>query len=399
MPTVPQWKFILVNSKDLSEIGELHQARGKSLNLALNTPGSASFTYSFEGNLAADIQVISTGVMAYRRGSSDTYKLVWSGYINEINEDVNEGNMSVSAVGWFERLNKRIARQDILYDNQYDNDIIVGSGFTPNSGIASGIMHIANKTATASGYTIVSGTVPIVSGSKPNTPTWLSPGVYDDGMRPSIATASGPAQQDLSIKQDSSFGEAIMTLVNQENGCDIYVDPSTRALNVYGKRGSVKGEVYFGYNWGPDNIKQFSRSTTTSDIANYLVGRATGVTAQSINTASGSLNDFGLFEDHLDITLKTGDPEVLEFYTAAEYLFRSDPRTNPTYSVSPYPYTIGSSVPEPFTDYDIGDVVRFRAISPPRVNVNGAFRIFGLNISITDDGNENIDSLSIYANG
>lgn len=395
MSTVPQWKFILVNSKDLSEIGELHQARGKSLNLALNTPGSASFTYSFEGNLAADIEVISTGIMAYRRGSSDTYQLVWSGYINEINEDVNEGTMSVSAVGWFERLNKRIARQDVLYKSQYDYNIIVGSGFSiPSGGVASGIMHIANKTATASGYTIASGTVPVVSGSNPNTPTWLNPGVYSAGMRSGV-----PSSQDLSIKQDSSFGEAIMTLVNQENGCDVYVDPATRALNVYGKKGSVKGEVYFGYNWGPDNIKQFSRSTTTSDIANYLVGRATGVTAQSINTASGSLNDFGLFEDHIDITLKTANADVLKFYTAAEYLFRSDPRTNPTYSVSPYPYTIGSSVPEPFNDYDIGDVVRFRAISPPRVNVNGSFRVFGLNISITDDGNENIDSLSVYANG
>lgn len=395
MSTVPQWKFILVNSKDLSEIGELHQARGKSLNLALNTPGSASFTYSFEGNLAADIQVISTGIMAYRRGSSDTYQLVWSGYINEINEDVNNGTMSVSAVGWFERLNKRIARQDVLYKSQYDYNIIVGSGFSiPSGGVASGVMHIANKTATASGYTIVAGTIPIVYGSSPNTPTWLSVGSYQAGMRSGTV-----AQQDLSIKQDSSFGEAIMTLVNQENGCDVYVDPATRALNVYGKKGSIKSEVYFGYNWGPDNIKQFSRSTTTSDIANYLVGRATGVTAQSINTASGSLNDFGLFEDHIDITLKTANADVLKFYTAAEYLFRSDPRTNPTYSVSPYPYTIGSSVPEPFNDYDIGDVVRFRAISPPRVNVNGSFRVFGLNISITDDGNENIDSLSIYANG
>jgi hypothetical protein len=398
MSIVPQWKFILVNSKDLSEIGELHQARGKSLNLALNTPGSASFTYSFEGNLAADIAVISTGIMAYRRGSSDTYKLVWSGYINEINEDVNGGTMTVSAVGWFERLNKRIARQDILYKSQYDYEIIVGSGFAiPSGGVASGIIHIANKTTTASGYTIASGTVPVVSGSSPNTPTWMSAGTYEDGMRPAVATGSGAARQDVSIKQDSSFGEAIMTLVNQENGCDIYVDPSTRALNVYGTKGSVKSEVWFGYNWGPENIKEFSRSTTTNDIANYLVGRASGTTAQSINTASSSLNDFGLFEDHLDVTLKTADPEVLAFYTAAEYAFRSDPRTTPTYSVSPYPYTIGSSVPEPFTDYDIGDKVKLRAVSEPRVNVNGTFRIFGLSISISDDGNENIDSLNIYA--
>jgi hypothetical protein len=56
-------------------------------------------------------------------------------------------------------------------------------------------------------------------------------------------------------------------------------------------------------------------------------------------------------------------------------------------------------LPEPFTDYDIGDIVKFRAVRAPRVNINGSFRIFGLSISVTDDGNENIDSLSVYANG
>lgn len=404
---IPQWKFILVNSKDLSEIGELHQARDKSLNLALNTPGSASFTYSFEGNLAADIQPISTGVMAYRKGSTDSYKLVWSGYINEIAEDVTNATMTVSAVGWFERLNKRIARQDILYRSQYDKDIIIGSTFsTPSGGIASGIMQIANKTVTASGYTIASGTIPVVSGSSPYTPTWLEAGTYYDGMRPVIGTASGPAKQDLSIEQDSSFGEAIISLINQENGCDIEVNPANRQLNVYGKKGSVKSDVWFGFNWGPENIASFSNQISTADIANYLVGRATGITAQVVyNKYSYSIQNYGIFEDSLNINLtSTADAaQKLAYYTAAEYFFRSGPEFSnsdspfSTYSITPYPYTIGSSVPEPFEAYNIGDIVKFRAVREPRVDVEGSFRVFGMSVSISNDGNESIGDLRMYA--
>jgi hypothetical protein len=393
---VPQWKFILVNSKDLSEIGELHQARDKSLNLALNTPGSASFTYSFEGNLAADIQPISTGVMAYRKGSTDSYKLVWSGYINEIAEDVTNATMTVSAVGWFERLNKRIARADLVYKSKFDNNIIISNGMSTSSGsCASGILPVANLIATASGYTIAEDSMIVVQGSNPNTPTWMTPGAYYSGMRGENGTASGASLQDLSIKQDASFGEAIMTLVNQENGCDVEVDPATRELNVYGKKGSVKSDVWFGFNWGPENIQNFSNQISTADLANYLVGRASATTPQAIYSDNESINSYGIFEDSLNITLKTSSTEVLAFYTAAEYFFRSMP--DRSHTISPYPYTIGSSVPEPFEAYNIGDIVKFRAVREPRVDIEGSFRVFGISLSISNDGNENIDNLAIYA--
>jgi hypothetical protein len=395
MPHTPEWKFILVDSKDLSEIGELHEARSKTLNLALNTPGSASFSYSFEGVLAAEIQVISTGVMAYRRGSDDTYHLIWSGYINEINEDVNNDMMSVSVVGWFERLNKRIARADVIYKSKYDSDIIISSGMSTASGsCASGIMHLANLTSSISGYTIT-GDIPVVSGSSPNTPTWITPGSYSDEMRLPTGTPSGASLQDLSIKQDASFGEAIMTLVNQENGCDIEVDAKTRALNVYGKKGSVKSEVWFGYNWGPENVKEFSNQISTDQLANYLVGRANATTPQSIQTDEDSLNTYGLFEDSLNITLKTSSTSVLAYYTAAEYEFRRRPFESRAFT--PYPYTVGSSVPEPFVDYNIGDIVKFRAVREPRVDITGSFRVFGISVSAGDDGSETINSLVIYS--
>ena len=55
------WKFILVNSNDLSHIGELSQARDKKLEVVLNKPGAASFTYPMDADYAALISSVQDG--------------------------------------------------------------------------------------------------------------------------------------------------------------------------------------------------------------------------------------------------------------------------------------------------------------------------------------------------
>jgi hypothetical protein len=402
------WKFILVNSKDLSQIGELDQARDKNLNLGLNRPGSASFSYSYYGRLAEDIEVISTGIIAYRYNSqTEIYDAVWSGYVNEINEDAEAESMSVSCVGWFERLNKRIAKQEIMYTSQYDNDIILGTGLvtpTGTTGITcpSGILPIANRTTTATEYVIPSGSypagaypLPVVSGSSPNTLTLLAVGTYDNTTD---IPASALTKKTIKVEQDQSFGEAITNLTQQENGPDIDVNPITRELNVYLKRGNVKEDVYFGYNWGPSNIRAFSKQIGTEQFANNLIGRANGVVPVMLATDTDSLNAYGLWESVINLTQNAPNQNVLEYFTAAEYLFTSTPLV--TYSITPYPFTRGSSVPEPFVDYIIGDQVNFVANRPPRIDPavdSGQFRVFGMSISIENDGNETIGELQIYA--
>lgn len=400
------WKFILVNSNDLSAIGQLNQARGKSLSLSLNKPGSLTFTYPFSADHAEDIEVISTGVMAYRQNSKTLeYKLIWSGYINEITDNASDESMTVSVVGWFERLNKRIAKADVLYTSQLDKDVILGTNLvTPSttSGItcSSGIIHLANQTQSTSYYTIPSGSYPsgayplqIVSGSNPNTLTWIRPGTYDDST---TLSTGAPTAKNIKISQDESFGETITKLTEFENGPDIEVDPETRELNVYLKKGNVKS-IYFAYNWGPSNIKEFSKRTDLSIFANNLVGRSNGVAPVMLATASGSLSKYGIFENVINLNQNAANQKALEFFTAAEYLFTSEPLIS--YSITPYPYTTGSAVPEPFVDYDIGDQVKFRAIKAPRIDESGSFRIFGMSVSIGDDGNETIGELQIYYNG
>lgn len=492
----PQWKFVLVNSNDLSSIGDLYEARGKTLNVGLNKPGSCSFTYPFSGHLASDIKPIETGVIAYRKGSSGEFKAIWSGYVSEISDDGAAETMQISCVGWFERLNKRIAKQEVMWTSQYDNDIIMGTGMTtPSSATGftcpSGILQLANLTTsnpsgpetisvtftpsggtvtpkvgpgdpvssgqtvavsvpsgsttetqhkssingfaisisgskntpytyTASGiyqlayighyYSIPSGAypsgtnaypLPVVAGSNPNTLTWLDTGTYDSTT--TVTPSGGFVRKNFKISQDESFGEAITKLTEQENGPDIDVslEPNAsgklvRKLNVYVKKGDFKSNVYFGFNWGPQNIQTFIKNTQTEKVANNLIGRANGVNPVMLATASGSLSKYGVFESVVNLNQTVPNADSLAYYTAAEYLFTSEPDIS--YSITPFPYTIGSSIPEPFVDYDIGDQVRFRALKEPRIDVSGSFRVFGMSVSITDDGNETIGELQIYYN-
>jgi len=111
----PQWKFILANSSDMSNIGELTQARGRQLQLALNRPGAASFTIPLDDELGNGIWPITHAVKAYRKGSDDLWQHVWSGMVWTIEEDISGNRLSVNVVGWLQWLEKRILRRDKAY--------------------------------------------------------------------------------------------------------------------------------------------------------------------------------------------------------------------------------------------------------------------------------------------
>ena len=111
----PQWKFILANSSDMSNIGELTQARGRSLQLALNRPGAASFRIPLNDDLGNGIWPITHAVKAYRLGSDNLWQHIWSGFVWTLDEDISGNNLNVNVVGWLSMLEKRILRRDKAY--------------------------------------------------------------------------------------------------------------------------------------------------------------------------------------------------------------------------------------------------------------------------------------------
>lgn len=395
-PKSATWIFVLANSKDLSHIAELTQARSRTLQLALNRPGSASFTMPMKDPDAASISPLSTALKIYRISAAGV-RLIWSGFVATIDEDVSGNHMTVNCVGWQDRLSKRILRRRKVYQAQDDAAIIFD------------LLAEANLTTAPDGYA-----VPIVTGSSPNTPTWIQAGTTLPNEGPGGATGYqaltntavfGPnAARNKTYEIYTPIGPEIQTWSDLESGCDIDVTPDTRTLNIYRKKMTDRPGAVFGYNWGPNNISQLGRQIDSTTVVNYelAVGRPqiTPQFADDIDPSSGmhpSQMSYGLIEEVANIS-DAQNQGVLRAYAGAEVLLRQQPRV--IYTITPFSYTESGRVPEPFVDYDIGDLVYLTAKHGARINVQGqAMRIFGLSVTITEEGNEQIGQLQLSPGG
>jgi hypothetical protein len=415
------YRTILCNSKDLSIIGELRQARQKQLQLVLNKGGQFSYRFPMTDDLAASIVDYSTGVRLFRynwRASSvevvesaiypedslypsdtlypsadyqrkiNVWDEVWSGYTMPIQEDLATGWMNVTCVGWQQRPEKRILRRDKTYP--YKNGISTDDG-----DIMLDLVNEMNLTTApdGSGYAI-----PVVAGSSPATPTWIQAGSKLPNEGVGGATAYTPAYRGMTFSKFQSVLPMMEQLTNIENGCDIYLDPTTRTLDVFRRRERVLNDVHFGLNWGPFNIAQLGRNIDPSSRVNYLA-------------VSGAVGSKPMFQDNLPTQAEVGiieeyvslpgvvDPpppaqSIIWSYAAAEVAIRSGARQ--TFEITPFMYSPGGSVPEPFVDYRLGDTTRFSAVLKPRVSIKGQqARIFGMSVSIEDSGVERLNALTI----
>lgn len=409
------WKFVLGNSLDLSPVAELSQARGRSLGLLHNRGGSAAFNYPMTADYAELINTWTSCILAYRwnwratqalkagGGVGNVWDLIWSGYVATIDEDITGNNMTVNAVGWLNRLDKRILRRnrDYIYvaGSGVDDAEIIYDLLSEVNGVANG-EHPGGTSSAPIQQSVNTYTVYWPTGSKPNTPTWLKRGTKLPNEGPGGATAYAPAYRGKSYQQYQNILSAITELTDVENGCDIYVDPTTRELNIYRKRRVVRDMVIYGHLWGPNNIAQLGRQIDGTTQINYHVSTGRPGTVpkyQDDITAMqqvGPLEEMASLSDVVDtVTTPTGvSQSILWTYSAGEITLRTNPRI--IYSLTPFAYTPDGGVPEPFVDYGIGDQVRFTAHPNKRVQIsNQAVRVFGMNVTIDDNGAEKLGQL------
>ena len=397
--TAPEtWRFVLANSSDLSAIGELNQARGKSVNVLLNRGGSLAFSYPMKDEIAGYIEPITTCVKAYRMSSkSSLWECIWSGPVWTIEESLQESMMTVNCVGWMEMLNKRLIRMERNYQNLDDGEIIRL------------LLEHANKLNfedfISPEYTVT--TPPGWANSA--TPTHIGWGGTMPNEGIGGVTPYVPQTRNRSYQRYQAIGPAIQEITEYENGCDIWISPEERRLYVYRKRQRITS-VVFGFDWGPNNLQQFSRSLDASQVVNFMqaTGRP-GTTPQYADTrnpaftgwrvgAAGAYDpnpntqtQYGIFEEVVNLSDVANDT-VLSTYAAAEIYVRYRPRI--IYSMTPFPFTTGGSIPEPFVDYNIGDQVLLTASMEPRIQIqNQGVRVFGISVSIDEEGNEQLAAL------
>jgi len=381
------WKYILVNSNDLSHIGELSQAKGKKLEVVLDKPGAASFGYPMNADYAEAIQPYKTGIKAMRWNrlasmvaGHAVWDCMWSGYVMPIGETVDANSMAVSCVGWQQRLAKRFVRREKNYTAQDDGAIVQD------------LIAEMNLPATPApeSYPVVTP-----AGSNPNTPTWLSWGGTQPNEGVGGATAYAPALRTKQVTKYTYAGSVIDELMAVENGGDIVVDPLTRVVTWHRKYRRIKDDVVLGFQWGPRNARAFGRNIEADSQVNYFVASGAPGTIPQYADDVAQQSEIGLLEENV-VLADVRDNNVLLAYAGGEIIVRSDGMI--TYSVQPFPlpYKKPSNVPEPFVDYRVGDQIRLTAVHPPRVGIrNQAIRIFGMSIDIDDNGVATIGPLQV----
>lgn len=188
----------------------------------------------------------------------------------------------------------------------------------------------------------------------------------------------------------SNVGQEISALSEIEAGFDYQIDPEDRGINIYRRIGEER-DILFAYNYGPDNIKSISTTTDPARMTNRFI--ATGQTVYETADDTDSQEDYGLFVE-LGSAPSTNESLILAAYANAEVALRSQPIV--TYDLVPMSTT--DYTPAPFVDYSLGDVISFSA-SKGRINIfNKKIRIFGMAISIDDNGVESVTSLKTVAN-
>lgn len=198
-----------------------------------------------------------------------------------------------------------------------------------------------------------------------------------------------------------------------EAGFDWDIDPVTRKLNifyrqfasgisVFGKGRDKRQDVVFGYNWGPCNCKDVKKSVDPSWLLNnpFIQGKFSGSfgavnpTPTPGDAQSLSIAKYGLYEDAIQLS-DVADNTILEAYAEEEIALRSVPRV--IYQFTPLTVSAEDmeslpddtpNVPRAFIDYEVGDIITFGCMDGTIQVANLAQRIYGMNVTIDDNGNE-----------
>jgi hypothetical protein len=392
---VSKWRFNLRQSKDLSLIGELTDASGKSLTLAHNTPGSANWEYPMNGEYSSVIQPFNTCISAEMYDWRATlamnqlgtpgqvWKWIWSGFVMPVDEDWTGDRMKIGCVGWAQRLAMRQLKRDKTWTTSDDGPIF---------------QDLLAEMNLATFPDVSAYAVPTVAGSSPATPTWMAWG----GTVPNEGTGGATAYvARTGITLTKTKDQAVLPLFDElsgiENGADWWVDPKTRLLYVYRKR-CTQRNIVVAFKWGPNNLGQFSRNIAADQKANYVIVKgASGLSAMADNKPDQLQN--GLIESLTSWT-DCNSTEVLLAEAGAQIIMKANGKI--TYGVTPFYYAgdIGApptAVPEPWVDYDpIGDEFKLTAISEKRGNIMlQTVRSYGVTVTIDEENNGTLGQLQV----
>jgi hypothetical protein len=308
----------------------------------LNRAGKASFTVPITAERLQrfDIYLGVTRLLIYREND-----LIWAGVVWEIQEGASDdGDVTIQCTEIFH----------ILSEKRYTSN---------------------NYTATDAG-TIAWGLI--------NTTQGLTGG----NLGLTQGTIETTQNRDRAYF-DESVGEKIIQLTEVINGFDFLITPSIKVntlgvFNVYAKRGSTITDFRLEYGEGlKNNIQSWSRKKTLSDMFNSIIVEGQGLgdaRLTSTQTDNVLINAVGLLEGRKQDKSVTKQDTLNQ--KADEYI-RVHKTEQPIYDI-----TLNNAYND-FGKYDVGDIVPIR-IKYGYVDINTTMRIYGIDVRVSDAGEESI---------
>lgn len=341
------WEYMLARSSDMSVLGKFKYAHDRTLEIDLNKSGSASCWVPMSERLAQFVIPWKTSLVAQYDG-----EWFWSGPISSRQTDMAAGKVSISAIGWFERL-----------------------------------MHffISDLTLT---YTAVDASAIIID--------LLAKAAAQDAHLPiTMGDVELSQLRTITYNLDQNIGQAIQDLAELEAGIDWYIDPVTRELKIYEIRGVDRPRCRWTF-LGDGKSRQSNLTNCVemldgSTLVNDITPR--GKYASGHDEDLVSQTDYGVIQERPSLS-DVVDTTILNAYAAGEIVYRATPRI--TYTLTPKPSS-KATVPKLFRDFDIGDVGYLTARRDFIDVQNQAVRMFGASLSISDPGVETITNLQTTA--
>jgi hypothetical protein len=192
-------------------------------------------------------------------------------------------------------------------------------------------------------------------------------------------------------------------------------------LDIYAAMGGTKDNVSFEFGVGKRNVQSFRDVGDNTQILNRAYGLPPGFPDNATSPVLTSIDQTSInARGPMEGTVDTGDLAVDALRQALldeNVAVRKAPRRLIAFQpIAQDPANTPDALrrtPRPFVDYDVGDVVHFRADEPFRrvdpstgavldtvmiTTVDALFRVFAIQVDIADNGSETV-TVTLVANG
>lgn len=362
MATAPSWQFVLTDLAGVV-LGELRGASNRQVVVPHLRIPTATFNIPMWHPEAVDLLTKDTLLQCWRTDAVGTRKLAFNGPVGAVNEQTDNTTQTIaaSATGPFSRLSSRLIGttkagikfpaagvQDLGITAQNILDTVNGQEFT---GVSNGTWAASTTGATGIWY---------------------------------LKKAS-EAIAELTTGLNTFEFEVVPTIPTGVGGVGGW--PQIGVMNIAPLIGNVsRADAVFEYGTGRANITGYERAISREALLTrgYIsVGGWPDSTAQNVLTGTDAAARVlrGLYEDVvpdggvLDDGLRQS---IVDFHVQV----RKAPRQIVTFKVAT------NARPAPFTDFNIGDFVRGRAVVRGVLRFDVMFRVWGVTFNIDSNGNE-----------